>query len=246
MFAVFDMRTVTFAGSTSLEVAQPVEVDVEDRDVRAEARRHLRRVRADDPAAENDDLRGLDAGHAAEQDAHAADRPLEVLRAFLDRHAAGDLAHRDEERERAVLVHRLVGDGDRAGLEHAVREGLAGREVEVGEYDLVLADHLDLDRLGLLDLDDHVGLAEDLLGRGDDRRARRAVVGVGEAASDAGALLDEHLVPVLAQGLGPHREKADPVFSFLDLFRNADNHQTTSCLGVWNIRIRQKNLNISR
>ena len=44
------------------------------------------------------------ARHAAEQDAAAVERPFEILRPFLDAHAAGHLAHRRQQRQRALGV----------------------------------------------------------------------------------------------------------------------------------------------
>ena len=68
-------------------------------------------LRADDATAEDDDLGGRNAGHAAEQDAASAVRLLQVVRADLRRHAAGDFAHRREQRQRAVgRRDRLIGD----------------------------------------------------------------------------------------------------------------------------------------
>ena len=70
--------------------------------MRAEAGRDLGGVGADDAAAEDDDVAGLDAGDAAEQDAAAAVELLEVRGALLHRHAARDLAHRREQRQLAA------------------------------------------------------------------------------------------------------------------------------------------------
>ena len=57
------------------------------------------------------------AGHAAEQDAAAAQRLLEHERARLGRDLARDLAHRGEQRQPPVRVlDRLVGDAGGARL----------------------------------------------------------------------------------------------------------------------------------
>ena len=121
-----------------VEVAQPVEVDVEDDDVRAEAGRDLGGVGADDAAAEDDDVGRQHARHAAEQDAAALERPLQVLRPFLDAHPAGDLAHRRQQRQAAAgVLDRLVGDGRDARRHHRPRQPFVGGEVEVGEDDLL-------------------------------------------------------------------------------------------------------------
>src|SRR5690606_42052182 len=57
-------------------------------------------------------FRSRNAWRAAEQDAHAAGRLFEMPGADLNGHAAGDAAHRSEQRQRAARAgHRLVGDG---------------------------------------------------------------------------------------------------------------------------------------
>ena len=106
---------------------------------------------------------GAHAGHAAEQDALAAVRALEAMRAGLDRQPAGDLRHRRQQRQAAVAVgHRLVGDAHGAAGDQIAGLLRIGREMQIGEQDLAGAQHLPLDGLRLLDLDDHLGAGEDL------------------------------------------------------------------------------------
>ena len=127
------------------------------------------------------DLGRRNAGDAAEQDAAAAGLALEGVGAGLDRHPAGDLAHRREQRQSAAFVgDRLVGDGDAAGLEQPLRLGRVRREVEVGEQDLALAQHPDLGRLRLLDLDHQLGSAEHGRGVRHDLGAGGLIVRVVE------------------------------------------------------------------
>ena len=114
-------------------------------------------------------LAGATPGTPPSEHAAAAVQLLEVLGAFLHRHAAGDLGHRREQRQLARRqLDRLVGDARRAAVDVRLRELLVGREVEVGE-DQLAAPHvrpLALDRL--LHLHDHVAVAP----RRSRRRAR--------------------------------------------------------------------------
>ena len=74
------------------------------------------RMRAGNAAAEDDDVGRRHAGHAAEQHAAPAVLLFEAARADMRRHAAGDLRHRRQQRQRALRArHRLVGDGGDAG-----------------------------------------------------------------------------------------------------------------------------------
>ncbi len=97
--AFSEIGTVGKAGlGPCLEIdAEPLQhfgAAVEYGHVRAEARRHLRRVEADDPAADDADLGREHAGHAAEQHAPPAIRLFQRRRARLNRHAPGYLTHR--------------------------------------------------------------------------------------------------------------------------------------------------------
>ena len=98
-------------------------------------------------------------------------------RADLGGHAAGDLGHRGEQRQRAVReLDRLVGDAHGARADEAHGLLVVGGEVQVGVEDLARAQRRDLDGLRLLDLHDHVGAGEDLLGGVDDLGARGDVL----------------------------------------------------------------------
>src|SRR3546814_4714317 len=82
------------------------------------------------------------------------------------------------------------GDGDGAGLGEPLRLRQVGREVEVGEEDLALAQAGDLGRLRLLHLHHHLRLGKDV-GRGaDDLGTGGVVVVIG--AADALARSEEH------------------------------------------------------
>ena len=85
-----------------VDEAEPVEVLVEQVDLGLHAGRDPRRVPADVAGAEHDDARRLHAGRAAEQHAAAALGRLEEVGADLHGHPPGDLAHRREQRQRAV------------------------------------------------------------------------------------------------------------------------------------------------
>ena len=94
-----------------VEIFQPLQVDIEDRDVRAHADGDLAGVGADGSSAEDDDLRLRGAGDAGEQYAFAAEGFFKIFRALLHRETAGDLAHRNQQRQRTVLfLERLIGD----------------------------------------------------------------------------------------------------------------------------------------
>jgi hypothetical protein len=116
--------------------------------------------------------------------------------ADLDRHAARDLAHRLQQRKRAVVGrHRLIGDAGGAGLDEALRLIGIGREVKVGEEEVARLEQGDLLRLRLLHLHDHVGGGEGGGGVGGDAGAGIHIGVVLEINAHAGTGLDDDLVP---------------------------------------------------
>ena len=100
-----------------------------------------RRVPADVAGAEHDDLRRPHARRAAHQHAAPAVVALEEVGALLRGQPPGDLAHRRQQRQRAVVeLHRLVGERRRAGGDAAPWRPRVGGEVEVGEQRQVVAE----------------------------------------------------------------------------------------------------------
>ncbi len=100
-----------------------------------------------------------------------------------------------------------------------------GRKMQVGEQNLPLAQALALQRLGFLDLDDHVGLGEDRIRRRHDPGADRRVIGIGKTRAHPGGGFHHHLMPVgdgFARGVRGH---AHAEFLRLDLFRASDLHR---------------------
>jgi len=128
----------------------------------------------------------------------------------------------------------LVGDADGAAVDQAPGLVWVGRQMQVGVEDLAGPQLLVLDRLRLLDLDDHVGAGVDLRCRGRDARAGGDIVLVGEADGGAGLGFDRHLVAVAAQFARTGRRQADAVFVVLDFLRYADVHDR-SCRGLLRI-----------
>ena len=124
------------AAEDVVHVAQLGRIDVEDRDVRADADRDLAGARARDAGAEDDDLARPHAGRAGEQHAAAAVLRLQAPGADLDREATRDLAHRRQQRQRAVVeLERLVGERVDAARAQHVGQRRVGREMQVGEQD---------------------------------------------------------------------------------------------------------------
>ena len=122
-----------------VEKAHPLEIDLEDGHIGAEAGAHAGGVDSGRAAADHDDLAGEDAGNAAEENAFSAGVLRQKISADEDRHAACDLAHGFEEREAVVHTHGLVGNAGRAGFLEGLGERFAGGEVEIGKEKLAFS-----------------------------------------------------------------------------------------------------------
>ena len=196
--------------------AKPRQRAVKDDDISAKTCRHPGGMRTDHAAADHGDPARSDAGHAADQLAHAISRFSQGGARRLDRQPSRHLAHRRQQREPAMGIrHRLVGDRGAAGCEKPL--GLRGvrRQVQIGEEDLVLAKLAPFRRLRFLDLDHHVGGREDLGCRVHDRCAGRTVDIIAGANAEPGALLDDHVVSM--RHIFPHRRRRQTNAIFLDL-----------------------------
>ena len=102
--------------------------------------------------------------------------------------------------------------------------------MQIGEQDLPLAQHLAFCRLGFLDLDDHVGTGEYLLGSGKDCRASIDISCVIKARANARAGFDHDLMSFGYRLVGGVRRHADAKFLWFDFFRATDFHT------VWPIK----------
>ena len=105
-----------------------------------------------------------------------------------------------------------------------VSTGVRG-QVQVGEERVARAQPRDLVGLGLLDLDDQLGLAEGGLGVGHDGCALGEVLGVGDARALAGAGLHEDAVAALDELACAGGCQRDPVLIRLRLSRDTDLHR---------------------
>ncbi len=181
------------------------------------------------PRSQNDHVRGLDSGRAAEQLALSPADPLQEVRARLGRQATGDLAHGRQQRPAAVRgLHRLIGQTGGPTLDQTLGEVPVGRQVEKREQDVARLEQEILSPKRLLDLDDELSLGEQCLSVGDDAGAGRHVGLVGKERSLSGSLLDQDLVASAGQLLGSGRGEGYPVLFFFDLCGYSDAHLSRS------------------
>ena len=147
---------------------------------------------------------------------------LEEVGAHLRRQPPGDLAHRRQQRQRAVVeLHGLVGDRRRAGRDQRPGDVRVGGEVEVREQRQIRTQEAELLLLRLLDLDDHL-LRPGVGGGRHDVGSGGPVVVVVDRRAHAGAGLDEHVDAVAFELTDTVGRQRHPVLRGLDLFRHAD------------------------
>ena len=211
-----------------IRVAEAVQVDVEERDIGPEPHRALRRAEPDHPRADDDHVAARHAGHSRQEDAAPAVSAREIKGAFLDGEAPRHLAHRRQQGEAAVgALHRLVGDSDDARAHELPGQLGRGSQMEIGEEHLSRAKMPVLGGNGLLDLEDQVGARPHTL-HAVERGARRRILLVADAASEARPALDDHAVAGLTQLPGPRRRQRHALLARLDLPRHADDHLWTA------------------
>ncbi len=144
----------------------------------------------------------------------------------LDRRSASNLRHRRQQRQTAVTVgHGLVGNTRRSAGDEIPALLRIGRQVQVGEQDLSVAQHPALARLRFLHLDNHLGPVEHRLRVADDLGTRRPVVFVGAADSGARLGFDDNLVALDGELTDAIGGQPDPILENLDLAGNPDDHR---------------------
>src|SRR5439155_1606673 len=151
---------------------------------------------------------------------------LQLHRTNLHRHAAGDLAHRLQERKLSIVgLDGLIRDRGDLPLEERLAQRLVRREMKIGVDGLTFAHQRVLGGDGLLHLDDHFRARPDFGRLLDELGTRHLVRGVGDAAAQPGALFHQHLVPAPGQRRDAAWNQAHPVLAGFDLFRATDDHR---------------------
>ena len=147
------------------------------------------------------------------------------MRAGLNRHPAGDLTHRRQQWQAAVIIgHRFVGDGDSTGVDQPLGLFRIGRQMQVSEQHLPLTQHGQFRRLRLLYLHHHVGTGENVGGGANDLCPDGAVIVVFQANRLAGVGFDDDAVAIVDRLTHAGRRHADAVLVRLDLLGHANQH----------------------
>ena len=120
-----------------------------------------------------------------------------------------------------------------ADVAQPARELGQRRQVQITEQQVVLAQPLQVGLDGLLDLDDHLGFVEQLIGGGQHRDAHIAKVLVRIAALLAGAVFDEHFMAAAHQLDAGGGNKADSPLAGFQLTGNANTHGCTDRSRTW-------------
>ena len=120
-----------------VEIAQALQIDIEDGDNRAHAGRDLGGVASGGATPDHDHLGGCDAGHPAHQHAAPTVCAHQVIGADLGGETTSNLTHRCQQWQRAVRgLDSLVSDRGNTGGQQRVGAGTRRRQVQVGEQGL--------------------------------------------------------------------------------------------------------------
>ncbi|MNF69260.1 hypothetical protein D3C84_511350 [compost metagenome] len=209
----------------AVETTQGVDVVVEYGHVGTQADGHAGCVGTHHATADDHHLGRFDPGHAAEQHAATAAGLLQRLGTGLNRHASGHFRHGGQQGQAATAIgDGLVGDADGAAVDQLPGLGQVWRQVQVGKEGLVRAQHGALDRLGLLDLDDHLGLGENVCRGGQNFGSGSQIICVTEANAISCAALDENGMVSCCQFTYTGRNHAYAIFMVFYFLRYTDNH----------------------
>ena len=223
------IERVHISGKGFFKGAQSGNIDVQYQHACAEACGDTRSVRPDHARANHHDHTRQHARRACQQHAAPAHRTLQTPCADLYPHPPCNLAHRQQDWVCAVGgLNRLVGNADRATVDHRTGEFLARREVKEGEQHLMGAYQGVLAGQRLFHFHNHLRLTPDGCLVCEDRPCR-FVLAVGDARAVACAAFNQHCMPVMRQNLHARRRHRHPILVGLNLLRNADNHRKEKC-----------------
>ena len=204
---------------------QALEVDVENRDVRAHADGNLAGVHAHGAAAENYDIRLRGAGHAGEQNAFPAKAFFQIFGAFLNGQTSGDLRHGCQAGQRTVFfLNGLIRDRLDFAPEQCFQLFGIRCKVQIGVEDQAVMEQRIFAGQRLLDLDHHVGKVPDIRGIVDQGGTRIHILIVRKSGADPGPLFHIHMMS--RSDIGPDivRGQSNAEFIVLDLFHASDFH----------------------
>ena len=207
-----------------VEKPHPLDVHLEDGDIRAKAGGHSGGVDATDAAAEHHHFTGQHSGHAAEQRAAAGKMFGEIVAADDDGHAPGDFAHRLEQWQAAVDLNGFVGNG--RALARGQCLGQLGRrsEVEVSEQDLAFAQQRGFFRLRFFYFYNEICGGKHGLVRVANFRAGFGVVDIGIAAARTRAGFHQHAMAALGELVRGGRQQTHTVLFGFYFAGDANNH----------------------
>ena len=184
---------------------------------------------ADDTSTDHDDLCGTDAGDAAKQYPAPAICFLKRPCADLRCKASSNLGHGCQKRQTAPFIrHGLVGDTGCPAFDQVSGLLRVRREVQVGEQNLTLTQHLALDRLRFLHFDDHVAHGKDLFGRIRNSTACLDVVLIGKSGAQSRARLNDNVMAVPHGFAGRGWRDSHTKFLWFDFLRTSDFHVQSS------------------
>jgi hypothetical protein len=181
-------------------------------------------------------LAGRHARDAAQEHAAPSVEFLQEPGALLRGHAAGYLAHGNEQGQTAVRnLDGFIGDRRGPGFLEIHGQLSVRGKVKIREDDLFAPEHGDFRRLGFLHLDDHVGFPKNVSGIVDKQAAGGPVLLVHETAVLAGPSLNENAVPALREIRCAVRRHGNAVLRDLDLGRDAYLHGKllVSAIGIF-------------
>src|SRR6185437_522769 len=141
-----------------VQLAQPVQIQVYERDPGSHTDGDLGGVGADDPPAYDADICRRHARHSAEQNTASAALFFKISSAHLDGHASGNLGHRRKQGQSSgTVADGFIRDAGDSPLEQFACQFRYRREVKISKQNKPIAEEAILLFNRLLDFNDHGG-----------------------------------------------------------------------------------------
>ena len=214
-----------------VQLFQPLQVHVQDGNVGTHTHSNLASVHPNSSPAEDNHIGFRGSGNTGQQDAFPAETLFQVLRAFLDGKAAGDLGHRSQAGQGAVcFLDGLVGNRLDLALQEGIHLFLVSCQMKVSVKNQTVMEKGIFLFQRFLNLDHHINQMPDIRRVIDQRRTRVHIFIVRETGTNPGSLFHVNMVAGSHIRFNIVRRQADTEFVILDLFNTADLHSDCSPL----------------
>src|ERR1700730_11363541 len=207
-----------------IKESHPLDVDLENRDVSAQASGHSGSIDSRVSSTHYDNIARKNSWDAAKQYARSSTVLRQKVSAHDYRHPTCDLAHWLQQRQTPIHLNRFVRYRGDTRIHQDLRQSLRGCQMEVGKQDLTFTQKRIFGGKRFLHLHQQIALLKNLRMIGGEDGARLLVFVVGISGAGSRVSLNVDLVTQPCKEVNDGWQNSNPMFLFLYFLRNTHAH----------------------